>query len=60
MTRAEALRKLLALGGLTEPEARDICGWPREEFNATLSGLIRAGVVTYLNGRHGVRVYQLT
>lgn len=59
MSRAEALRKLLALGGLTEPEARDICGWPGYELQAALAYLMNTNVVTYLNCGRGMRVYVL-
>lgn len=60
MTKTEALCKLLALGGLTEPEAADICGWPRAELQATLSYLLNTRLITYINCGRGMRVYQLT
>jgi hypothetical protein len=59
MTKPEALHKLLALGGLTEPEAVAICGWPRAEFDAALDYLMRTRLVTYINCGRGQRVYQL-
>lgn len=59
MTRAEALKKLLALGGLTEPEAWQICGWPRHECSEELRALVLAKEITYSNMGRGMRIYHL-
>ncbi|GER16709.1 hypothetical protein [Variovorax boronicumulans] len=47
MTRAEALKKLLALGELSRDEAYAVTGWPFHEFEQVLDSLVDAGEVIY-------------
>lgn len=61
MTRAEALKKLLALGALTKDEAYTATGWPFHEFEQVLESLLKTGEVTYRNRctARQVRLYGL-
>jgi len=45
MTRAEALKKLLALGPLSKDEAYVACGWSMPDFEATLAECLKSGDV---------------
>ncbi|WP_183026416.1 hypothetical protein [Variovorax sp. UMC13] len=51
MTRAEAMRKLLALGELRSPDLLETCGWPRAEVQSVLDAEIEAGRITWVNNR---------
>lgn len=53
MTRTETIQKLLALGGLTHLEMRDITGWPEDEVKRVVGDLVDRRVVTYRNGNGG-------
>jgi hypothetical protein len=64
VNRDDALLKLLAV----EPEYRSnlilVTGWPADETEATLDGLVSRGLVTYCTrntrGIHGERLYYPT
>ena len=60
MTRQEAMFKVIALEPISKFELRQVCGWPLDEFEALLSGLVSAGDVTYINcgGHRFYRVAQ--
>lgn len=47
MTRAEALRKLIALEPITLGGIHAACGWPAGEVEKALRELMRVGVVTF-------------
>lgn len=51
MTRAEAMRKLLALGELRFPDLWETCGLPRAEVQSVLDAEIEAGRITWVNNR---------
>lgn len=58
MSREEALRKLLQLGPLEPLFAREVCGWPVDEFESTLSRLLAEGLVRRVCGcnQHATRL----
>lgn len=47
MTRAEILHKLLRLGPLEPLAAREICGWPVDEFANVMASAIADGLVRW-------------
>lgn len=47
MTRADALRKLIALEPITLGEIHRVCGWASGEVEKALQELLSAGLVTF-------------
>lgn len=60
MPRPIVLRTLLALGPLTEPELRDITGWPRTDLHTALAAAMASGGITYRYTGRGMREYTAT
>ena len=59
MTRAEALKKLLALGDLTLPEIRVTMGGDLPALDAAMGRLQDAGELTWRNAGSGQRLWML-
>lgn len=59
MTRAEALKKLLALGDLTLPEIRVTMGGDLPALDAAIGHLQAAGELTWRHGGCGQRLWML-
>lgn len=60
MTRSEALKKLLCLGDLTQPEIEVIMGGDKLVLRDAMFGSLAAGDITYRNAGVGQRVWTLT
>ena len=56
MTRAEALKKLLALGDLTLGELRTVMGGDRQAVDAAVRELRQRAVLTVRNNGYGQRL----
>ena len=60
MTRAEALKKLLALGDLTQPEIEVVMGGDKLVLRDAMFGSLASGAITYRNAGAGQRLWTLT
>ncbi len=47
MSRADVLRKLIALEPITAGQIHAVCGWPAGEVEKALQELLSAGLVTF-------------
>lgn len=50
MSRAEVLYKLLRLGPLEPIHAREVCGWPVDEFNVAMQAALSQGWIRQVRG----------
>lgn len=50
MTREEVLRKLLQLGPLEPLHAREVCGWPVDEFENVMKAAIDKRLIYMARG----------
>ena len=47
MSRADVLRKLIALEPITAGQIHAVCGWPAGDVDKALDELLHAGLVTF-------------
>lgn len=57
MTKHDAMLGVLRLGALTEPELRDICGWPREVLAEVIADLMCGNRIKRHSTNRGMYCY---